>query len=208
MRAWNAARFAWALCGLTLVIIVGGLALFAVNHSPVRNLPYFLLAEATATLVGGLIASRRPRNPIGWIVAGHALCFSFGEFSRQYAVYGLQTDPGSLPFALAMASPSYWIWLPGIILMFAFLPLYFPDGHLLSPRWRIVVWFAVVVGLFETVLALIRPGDEETPGIPNPLGVESLGPLTGVFDFAGSAPWLSVGVLSAASFRCNGSSSS
>jgi hypothetical protein len=182
-----------------MVLIALALVLFALNHIPVRNLPYFLVAEATAALVGGLIASRRPRNPVGWIVAGHAFCFSFGEFSRQYAIYGLQTDPGSLPFALAMASPSYWIWLPGIILMFAFLPLYFPDGHLVSPRWRIVLWFAVVVGLFETGFALVRPGDEETPGIPNPLGVEGLGPLSGVFDFAGSAPWLAVGVLSATS---------
>jgi hypothetical protein len=171
MRGRISARFAWSVCGLTLALIACTAVLFALNRYGVQDLPYFLVAEATATLVGGLIASSRPRNPVGWIVAGHALCFSFGEFSRQYAIYGLQTDPGSLPFALAMASPPYWNGLPGIILMFAFLPLYFPDGHPLSPRWRIVFWLAVLVGLFETGLALIRPGDEETPGIPNPLWV-------------------------------------
>ena len=116
------ARFAWAMCGLTLVMIACTLALVALNRYDVREVPYFLVAEATAALVGGLIASSRPRNLVGWIVAAHAFCFSFGEFSRQYAIYGLQTDPGSLPFALAMASLPYWIWLPGIILMFSFLP--------------------------------------------------------------------------------------
>jgi hypothetical protein len=195
----SAVWLAWSACGLTLTLLVGAAVLFALNDNAVRNLPYYLVAEATAALVGGLIASRRPRNPVGWIVAGHAFCFSFGEFSRQYAIYGLQTDPGSLPFALAMASPSYWIWFPGVILMFSFLPLYFPDGRLLSPGWRVVFWLAVLVGLFETGIALVRPGDEETPGIPNPLGIEGLEPLGGVFDVAGSALWLGVGVLSAAS---------
>jgi hypothetical protein len=27
-----------------------------------------------------------------------------------------------------LASPPYWIWFPGIVLAFSFLPLYFPDG--------------------------------------------------------------------------------
>jgi hypothetical protein len=195
-------RVAWSVCGLTLALIACTIALFVLNRFGIRELPYFLVAEATAALVGSLIASRRPRNPVGWIVSGHAFCFSLGEFSRQYAIYGLQTDPDSLPFALAMASPSYWIWLPGIILMFAFLPLYFPDGRLLSPRWRVVFWITVLVGLFETVLALVRPGDNETPGIPNPLGVEGLNDLAlfrDFFDAAGSAPWLAVGILSATS---------
>ena len=160
------------------------------------------LAWSVCGLTLGLISSRRPRNPVGWIVAGHAFCFSFGEFSRQYAIYGLQTDPGSLPLALAMASPAYWIWFPGIILMFSFLPLYFPNGRLVSPRWRLAVWLAVIAGVLQTGTALVRPTDSETPGIPNPLGMEALRNLVmfdRILDVAGSAPWLIAGVLSAAS---------
>jgi hypothetical protein len=103
------ARFAWSVCGLTLVMITCTLALFVLNRYGTRDVPYFLVAEATAALVGGLISSRQPRNPVGWFVLGHALCFSLGEFSRQYAIYGLRTDPGSLPFA---RSPSWLLWLP------------------------------------------------------------------------------------------------
>jgi hypothetical protein len=198
----RAAWLAWSVCGLTLVLIACSAVLYVLNRFGIQELPYFLVAEATAALVGGLISSRRPRNPVGWIVAGHAFCFSFGEFSRQYAIYGLQTDPGSLPLALAMASPAYWIWFPGIILMFSFLPLYFPDGRLVSPRWRPVLWLAVLAGLLQTGTALVRPTDAETPGIPNPLGIEGLRDLTmfdRILDVAGSAPWLIAGVLSAAS---------
>jgi hypothetical protein len=174
MSTRAAAWFAWSVCGLTLALLVSAAVLFALNHKPVRDLPYYLVAEATAALVGGLITSRRPRNPVGWIVAGHAVCFSLGEFTRQYAIYGLQTEPGSLPFTVAMASPPYWIWFPGIILMFSLLPLYFPNGRLLSPRWRPVAWLAIVVAVIGTGFAAVRPGSDETEGIPNPLGIESL----------------------------------
>jgi hypothetical protein len=194
------ARFAWSVCGLTLVMITCTLALFVLNRYGIRDVPYFLVAEATAALVGGLISSRQPRNPVGWFILGHALCFSLGEFSRQYAIYGLRTDPGSLPFAVAMSSPPYWIWLPGIILMFSFVPLYFPDGRLLSPRWRAVAWLAVIIAVIETGFAAIRPGSDE--GIPNPLGIESLEGSPAfdlVFEAIAAPLWLAVGALSVAS---------
>jgi len=62
----------------------------------------FLIAVASAALVGALVASRQPRNPVGWFILGHALCFSLGEFGRQYAIYGVLTEPGAPPFARAM----------------------------------------------------------------------------------------------------------
>ena len=74
----------------------------------------FLIAVASAALVGALVAPRQPRNPVGWFILGHALCFSLGEFGRQYAIYGILTKPGALPFARAMIWPTYWIWYPGL----------------------------------------------------------------------------------------------
>jgi hypothetical protein len=99
-----------------------------------------------------------------------------------------------------MSSPPYWIWLPGIILMFSFVPLYFPDGRLLSPRWRAVAWLAVIVAVIETGFAAIRPGSDE--GIPNPLGIESLEGSPAfdlVFEAIAAPLWLAVGALSVAS---------
>ncbi len=131
-----------ALCALTLAMIACAVALAALNGYDLGRLA-FLVAEATAALVGGVIASRRPRNPVGWLILGHALCFSLGEFSRQYAIYGLLTEPDALPLARAMASPPYWVWYPGLVLT-SLLSLYFPNGRLISRRWRPVVWFAVL----------------------------------------------------------------
>jgi hypothetical protein len=192
---------AWSLCGLTLVGIACAVLLAVANSYAFRDL-IFLLTETSAVLVGGLIASRQPRNPVGWLIIGHALCFTLGEFGRQYAIYGVLTDPGSLPLAGAMASPAYWAWFPGLMLVTAFLPLYFPDGHLVSRRWRPVAWLALLVTACSTAFAVIRPSGDETRGLPNPLGIESLGDLgtlSRVFEVVLTVSWVLVGLLSVAS---------
>ena len=185
------------LCALTLVLIACAVALSFQNRYAVENL-YFLLTEASAAVVGGLIASRQPRNPVGWFIIGHALCFTLGEFGRQYAIYGVLTNPGSLPLARAMASPAYWAWFPGLLLMLAFLPLYFPNGRLLSPRWRPVLWFTVFSAVVITVLTMFRPSSDETRGIPNPLGIDSL-KNAGLLEVVVPSLWSILAVMSAVS---------
>jgi len=131
----------------------------------------FILSEPLAALVAGLVIARQPRNLVGWLILGHALCFVLGEFFRQYALFGVVTSPGALPFARALAWPAYWLWGPGIALGFALLPLHFPDGRLISPRWRPARVFILAAMAVATVNMALQPGDSETPGVPNPLGV-------------------------------------
>ena len=191
---------AWSGCGLALAFIACAVALAVLNGGS-QDLS-FLIGEAAGALVGGLVASRRPRNPVGWLILGHVLFFSFGEFTRQYAIYGLLTESGSLPFARAMASPPYWVWYPGLMLMLAFLPLYFPNGRLVSPRWRPVTWFAACVAVIASGLSAIRAEDSETRGIPNPLGIESLEKAelySDAFALALPVSWIATGLLATAS---------
>ncbi len=194
----RAAWLAWSVCGLTLVMIACAIALATLNgYDPARL--NFLAAQAAAALVGGLVASRRPANPLGWLIAGHALCFTLGEFTRQYTLYGLITEPGSLPVATVMASPPYWIWYPGLMLVLSFLPLYFPDGRLVSRRWRPVAWLAVFATVVLTVFAAVQTGTYETRGIPNQLGIEGMPPLGGVFGVVMPTAWLGLGAASVTS---------
>ena len=201
MSRRTAAGVAWCLCGLTLALIACAIVLSVANRYAFQNL-YFLLTETSAVLVGGLIASRQFRNPVGWFILGHALCFTLGEFGRQYAIYGVLTNPGSLPLAGAMASPAYWAWFPGLMLVIAFLPLYFPDGRLVSPRWRPVAGLALLVTAFSTAFAVIRPGGDETRGVSNPLGIESLKDfesLSRALEVLLPASWTLVGLLAVGS---------
>ena len=192
---------AWSVCALTLAMIAGAAALAVPNQYGLRDM-LFLFTEASAALVGALIASRRPRNPVGWLVSAHALCFTLGEFGRQYAIFGLLTEPGSLPLARVMASPPYWVWYPGLMSILVFLPLYFPDGQLVSRRWRPVAWLAVLLTAVLGAFALIRPASDETTGVPNPLGVEGVRDLDLVSDALGilvPTSWVLVGLLAVAS---------
>jgi hypothetical protein len=196
------ALLAWSACGLILLMICAFAVLSVPNGYPLGFLSFVLVPEVVAAPVGGLVASRRPRNPVGWIVLGHAFFFALGEFSRQYAIYGLLTQPGSLPLARALASPPYWVWFPGLMLVLSFLPLYFPDGRLASPRWRPVAWLAVLATVILTATAVVRPGTGETRSVPNPLGVEALGATGSLFaavDVVVPATWLALAGASVAS---------
>jgi hypothetical protein len=83
--------------------------------------------------------------------------------------------------------------------MLTLLPLYFPNGRLLSPRWRPVAWLAVVGTVLASSFAALQPNDSETPGIPNPLGVEALRPFDGALSVAWPALSLILGLASVAS---------
>lgn len=87
----SARWLARALGALTLGLIACAVVRALLNRYSLWDVTS-LVAQASAALVGGLIASRRPRNPVGWFIIGHALCFTLGESSRQYAIYGLLTE--------------------------------------------------------------------------------------------------------------------
>jgi hypothetical protein len=130
----------------------------------------FLVGVVASALVGAVVASRRPCNPIGWFFVLSASSFAITDATLRYAVYGLVIAPGSLPLAHAMAWPSSWLWVPGVALVLVFVPLYFPNGRLLSSRWRPILWLAIFASVTLAVFWAFAPG--ETSGargvIPNP----------------------------------------
>jgi hypothetical protein len=111
----------------------------------------FVGGMVSTAIVGGLVASRRPGNPVGWFFVVSAASLALQALTSEYAQYGLITDPGSVPAARALAWPQTWLWVPGIVLLLIFLPLYFPNGRLLSRHWRWVVWLAVVLCVLAAV---------------------------------------------------------
>jgi len=63
--------------------------------------------------------------------------------------------------------------VPGIVLLLIFLPLYFPNGRLLSRHWRWVVWLAVVLCVLAAVnTALLKKEADVNTSIANPLAIE------------------------------------
>jgi len=84
--AWGGTGFAFLFSGFAIALaIANGPALRNVNLAGA-----FVQAVVPAlaiALVGGLIASRRPQNPIGWILCLAALGSAGSVFGQEYATY-------------------------------------------------------------------------------------------------------------------------
>jgi hypothetical protein len=97
-----------------------------------------LLAGLIAATVGAVLASRRPRHPVGWLLLTLGLSVPAYFVTDGYARYGLLAHPGALPLAryAAVFAQASFILEP---LCLGFIPLLTPTGSLPSPRWR---WWA------------------------------------------------------------------
>jgi putative oligomerization/nucleic acid binding protein len=126
-------------------------------------------------VIGALIVSTHDAHPIGWMFCGAAVSLGFSFFAREYAIQALVVAPGTLPFGHAMAWFGFWVDMPGLAVVALFLPLLFPDGHLPSPRWRPVAYFAALTALLAVVLVMLAPqtnADAGYPSIRNPIGLD------------------------------------
>ena len=105
---------------------------------------------ATYPMVGWLLASRRPGNPIGWFFLVMGVSLAGTAFLHQYAVYGLVTAPGAVPLADVASWMAAWSWVPGFLAL-PMMILTFPDGRLPSRRWRPVLWLVAIAAFVLSV---------------------------------------------------------
>ena len=161
MSTRAASWLAWTACLLCVTLTAASLMLAFLNG---RTLSEFFVEEnivmiATLTVafsvVGAMIASHRPGNPIGWIFCAAALFQGLAVFGDEYATYALITRPGSLTLGPEMSWLTEWIWAPGLGLILVFLPLLFPDGRPPSRRWQWVAWLGGISIVMIVVLAMV-----------------------------------------------------
>ena len=174
------AWLAWSLCGLSLVLTALSLFLFALNlpYSDAHVYDYWLQNAVQAvsfSIIGAIIASRLPANPVGWLFCAAACTIAVPCLSAEYAIYTLVARPeSSLPIGEALAWLTFWAWIPSIGCIVLSL-LLFPNGRLPSSRWRWLAWLTVLVTIVGAVWVALSPGAIGNLGsIPNPLGIEGL----------------------------------
>jgi hypothetical protein len=182
MSRRTASRLAWSLCALAVALMALSLLLLNLNlsHPNVYVYDYWLdntLGTISYAPVGALIASRRPANPVGWLLCLNAIALSVGYFSAQYAIYTLLAQPGSLPAGEALAWIASWI-LPVIIGIQVFSFLVFPTGRLPSDRWKWLAWLTVAFVIVGVITSAFSFGANAGLGpIPDPLGIEGFSNL-------------------------------
>jgi hypothetical protein len=95
-------RLAWSLWALSVALTLFALLLLVLNlnHPGVHVYDYWLENTLSALLfstVGALVGSRRPQNPVGWLLCLYGLANAVGHFSSQYAIYALLTRSADAP---------------------------------------------------------------------------------------------------------------
>jgi hypothetical protein len=167
-----------ALAGWLLVV-----ALYLVTLALTVGQPWFELTEwlwltvaFAFALIGGLICVRRPGNRIGAVFLVFGGVMVLQAFCRAYAAsawFGEALPGGDLATWL-----SIWVEVPAIVALLIFLPLLFPTGRLLSPRWRLVAWLAIGLAVAASVALAVDPEPIVDMPFDNPFAVPALGPFS------------------------------
>jgi hypothetical protein len=196
----RAQRLVWSLPVLSLVLGVAGSALL--GAIPSAALPredrldlidvLFALGFVGYAVVGAMIVTRRPRNPVGWLFCGFGVLYPVIGALSSYALYGVHAADEGLPGQDVAAWLYAWAGEAAFFLV-VFLLLVFPDGRFLTRRWRGVGMAAcATVALFSVAVAF-DPGPLYTfEEIDNPLGIGGAG---GVLEAVRDAGAASVSVL-------------
>ncbi len=122
---------ALAMTVVTFALLIGGFPLQKLAHQALNPGNLLMLPFA---VVGAVVASRQPRNPIGWIMLALAMLFLTSTDSGLYAVRAFRIDHKELPLArLAVAFTQLWV---GLLVLLPLPILLYPDGRLPSKRWR------------------------------------------------------------------------
>jgi hypothetical protein len=177
MSRRTAAWLAWSLWAVTVTLTALSLVLLVLNlRYPNAPIPNYWLGNALVVIdvtVGAIVASRRPENPVGWLLCLSGVAVSTSTFTSLYAIYALLAQPGSLPAGEASAWIAAWILPIMIGLQISYL-LLFPTGRLPSRRWRWLAWLTGAFVLVGVVLSAFSSGAYfgALGPIRNPLGIE------------------------------------
>ena len=192
-RSRGLARLAWVLGGVWFVGWLIMVAFLIANRSAIRTVdqadPVDLIVPIGFAVIGTLVASRQPRNPIGWIFLAIAIDGAFSGVIIEYAFRSSLITPLAAAVWVAwIHDPMDWLVFPAGLATFFFL--LFPDGHLHSRRARWLAAFAITVVAVGFVFLALQSTIQLNYGIPdmrNPLG------SLAVVDVANGAPgviWL------------------
>jgi signal transduction histidine kinase len=147
-------------------------------------------------IVGGgaiafLLTTRKPGNPVGWLLSASMVVLPLLFVGTDYGDHWLYVPdlPGAL--VVPLEALSNFGWAAGFPMLLVLVPLLFPDGHLLSRRWRPLIWLTAAVAVVGVVATILDPGayGDGHRHLANPLGLPG---AHDVLSFLSGAVWSTV----------------
>ena len=184
LRGWRA-WLVWGVVAANLTFMFG--VLLTAGLGPDTPAYAVLIYGAMVTSLGGigaLVATRQPRNPVGWILWATGTMVAVSVSGADYVRLSLTPFGGGLPATVLLAWLQGILFVPAAILITAILPLYFPDGTLLSRRWRWAVLVGVALLIIFALPSAFDPGPLTNTTIENPLGITGFHALDGLLSLA------------------------
>jgi signal transduction histidine kinase len=112
---------------------------------------FFVHTFVLFAVLGAVIVWRRPGHRIGWLLVLVGAFNAMATTSNEYLLFGLAERPGFPSDELVYALLG-WAWVPATAGIAMALPLLFPEGRLLSPRWRPLAVIAALVTMLLSVV--------------------------------------------------------
>jgi signal transduction histidine kinase len=184
-RGGSALAIGVLVATIGLVVSVAFLALTAPASAPAETHDLgrqALLAVIGATgSIGAFLIWRAPGNRVAWILAAIAILLGFSGFIEFYLAHALY-GTSSLPLWVPVPLLGQVAWPLFLLLLAIYLPLFFPNGRLLSTRWRGLAWAALAAALSIGATGLVDPGaiSMGDRAVTNPIGVPGAASLVGV----------------------------
>jgi len=184
-------------CGAAGLIL--GLGLRTTPESGVGTvvIVFPLLGLVPFAVTGALVASKKPKNAIGWLLllTGCLIASSFvGDMVASYDI----AHPGAVPGGAQIAWFAANLWLLTLVSI-PFLLTRFPDGRPVSRRWRTLDVVAAALVL-DVLFVSLKPGPlPDYPKIENPFGMTAVSRASSLLEAVGFALFLSYLVLAATS---------
>jgi hypothetical protein len=166
------------LCATGVVIAGGGRYGDRLDLASISVLLFVLACSS----VGALVAARRPGLPIGWLLLAAGVGYAFAGFATS-AIHMVHS-PHSVFLYLAVLAG--WVWGASLAVEVVLLLLRFPDGRLLSRRWRVLEWAAIGSIVAFAIGITVKPGRIDQTRFQNPLAIagpvgRALGSLSALF---------------------------
>ena len=177
----RAALAGWAICVLTLLVVVTTITLTVINRASIHSLEQINAVEIVLPIsyavLGGLVVAQQPRSALGWLFLAIAFFNAIPGATTQYTAFALITQKGA-PYSPWIA----WVgWQASTLVYPAGLAnvglLLIPNGRFLSPRWSIVAWAGLAATVFLVAVSVLDPIAIQLPPvgpIANPTGIRGL----------------------------------